>query len=287
LSFAPLQISRECGACEEEEQKVQREETGSANRGLSEAPASVHEVLRSPGQPLDTATRAFFEPRFGQDFAPVRIHTEERAAESARQIGALAYAAGSHIAFAAGRYDPISVAGQHLLAHELAHVAQRSALVRRQPDPDAETRSRTQTVFLPHSERLLSGALAAELVQLGLLPSSMSIGTIFYANGYGFTDWPANNTLALALEVTTTVDGKEVFTGYDVTTSAPAAAGLRGSPPQSQRPAPPSKPVVPTKAPVPKSNAVKRPTQAPPTSTPKPHKRARRYKRQDARPSAS
>jgi hypothetical protein len=28
----------------------------------------VQEVLRSPGQPLDPATRAFMEPRFGHDF---------------------------------------------------------------------------------------------------------------------------------------------------------------------------------------------------------------------------
>src|SRR6185436_3067316 len=33
------------------------------------APPIVHDVLRSPGQPLDAATRAFMEPRFGQDFS--------------------------------------------------------------------------------------------------------------------------------------------------------------------------------------------------------------------------
>jgi hypothetical protein len=38
-----------------------------ARPALGEAPASVHEVLRSPGQPLDLATRAYFEPRFGRE----------------------------------------------------------------------------------------------------------------------------------------------------------------------------------------------------------------------------
>jgi hypothetical protein len=36
------------------------------------APPIVDEVLRSPGQPLDPATRAFMEPRFGYDFSRVR-----------------------------------------------------------------------------------------------------------------------------------------------------------------------------------------------------------------------
>jgi hypothetical protein len=36
-----------------------------------ELPPIVHEVLRSPGQPLDAAARAFMEPRFGYDFSRV------------------------------------------------------------------------------------------------------------------------------------------------------------------------------------------------------------------------
>ncbi|MGH6831563.1 MAG: DUF4157 domain-containing protein, partial [Methyloceanibacter sp.] len=41
----------------------------------SVAPPLVTEVLRSPGQPLDSATRTFMEPRFGHDFRQVRVHT--------------------------------------------------------------------------------------------------------------------------------------------------------------------------------------------------------------------
>ncbi len=39
-----------------------------------EAPPIIHDVLRSPGQPLDAASRAFMEPRFGYDFSRVRVH---------------------------------------------------------------------------------------------------------------------------------------------------------------------------------------------------------------------
>src|ERR1035437_2536099 len=76
---------------------------------------SVHEVLRSPGQPLDAATQAFMEPRFGHDFSQVRVHADEPAGESARAIDALAYTAGNNIVFASGHYQPHSPGGRHLL----------------------------------------------------------------------------------------------------------------------------------------------------------------------------
>jgi hypothetical protein len=99
--------------------------TAGEGHGIA-APPVVQDTLRTPGQPLDTATRAFFEPRFGRDFSGVRVHADDNAAQSARAIGAEAYTAGSHTAFAAGRYAPQSADGRHLLAHELAHVVQQN-----------------------------------------------------------------------------------------------------------------------------------------------------------------
>jgi hypothetical protein len=87
----------------------------------------VHEVLRASGQPLDTATRTFFEPRFGFDFSQVRVHQDRDAAESARALGAHAYTVANHIVFDAGRHAPQASAGKHLLAHELTHVIQQHA----------------------------------------------------------------------------------------------------------------------------------------------------------------
>ena len=89
-----------------------------------QAPAVVHEVLRSPGQPLDPATQAFFESRFGSDLGGVRIHTDSRAADSARAVQALSYTVGQHVAFARGQYQPGTDSGRRLLAHELAHTLQ-------------------------------------------------------------------------------------------------------------------------------------------------------------------
>jgi hypothetical protein len=94
--------------------------------GPIEAPQIVQDVLTSPGQPLDPATRAFFEPRFGHDFSQVRVHADGKAAESARTINASAYTVGRNVVFRDGYYKMASVGGRQLLAHELAHVVQQT-----------------------------------------------------------------------------------------------------------------------------------------------------------------
>jgi outer membrane protein OmpA-like peptidoglycan-associated protein len=83
-------------------------------------------VLRSPGQPLDAATRAVLEPRFGHDFSRIRIHTDAQAADSARAVNALAYTVGEDVVFGRGQYRPESSDGQRLIAHELAHTIQQA-----------------------------------------------------------------------------------------------------------------------------------------------------------------
>jgi hypothetical protein len=85
-------------------------------------------VLRSSGQPLETSTRAFFEPRFGHDFSKVRVHADEAAAASAKAVNALAYTSGDHVVWGGGRHALSSAAGRSLLAHELAHVVQQGGV---------------------------------------------------------------------------------------------------------------------------------------------------------------
>jgi len=92
-----------------------------------DVPPIVHDVLNSgAGQPLDTTTQAFIEPRFDYDFSQVRVHTDAKAAESAQAVNALAYTVGPDVVFGAGQYIPHSNAGQRLMAHELTHVVQQS-----------------------------------------------------------------------------------------------------------------------------------------------------------------
>jgi len=54
------------------------------------------------------------------------VHTDARAAESARAINAHAFTVGSDVVFAAGQYAPDTSDGRGLIAHELAHVIQQT-----------------------------------------------------------------------------------------------------------------------------------------------------------------
>ena len=111
-----------------------------AATGTGFAPPVVREALAAPGRPLDSAARGFLESRFRRDFSAVRVHTDARAADSARAVGAVAYTVGRDIVFSDGAYAPGTGGGRQLLAHELAHVVQQGpagpgGLLQRTPDP--------------------------------------------------------------------------------------------------------------------------------------------------------
>jgi hypothetical protein len=112
-------LQRKCDECLKKKPELQRSAIGSAPRSV---PPIVHEVLRSPGSPLDRMSRDFFEPRFAHDFSRVRVHTDSRAAESAQEVNARAYAVGHDVVFGSGQYMPKNITGRLLLAHELSHV---------------------------------------------------------------------------------------------------------------------------------------------------------------------
>ena len=112
---------------------LQRQSTGSGlaapqRTTTAGVPTVVGEVLRAPGQPLDPATRAQLEPRFGHDFSQVQVHTDARAAQSAAAVQAQAYTVGQHIVFGAGRYAPHTPKGQGLIRHELVHTIQQGSI---------------------------------------------------------------------------------------------------------------------------------------------------------------
>jgi hypothetical protein len=64
------------------------------------------------------------EARLGADLGAVRVHTDARAAASARAVDAIAYTVGTSIVFDRGRYRPHDPEGRRLLAHELVHAIQ-------------------------------------------------------------------------------------------------------------------------------------------------------------------
>jgi hypothetical protein len=81
-------------------------------------------ALLQGGHALPDAVREDMQHHFGMDLAAVRIHTDGEAARLNDAVGAHAFALGEHVAFAPGKFAPDHAAGRHLLAHELAHVAQ-------------------------------------------------------------------------------------------------------------------------------------------------------------------
>ena len=116
-----------CSECSKKQQLLQRR---TANQAESlEVPPIAYEVLNSPGQPLERKTRGFMESRFGNDFSQVRVHTDAKAADSAKAVDATAYTVGNSVVFNTGHYAPETVAGQRLLAHELTHVMQQRQTV--------------------------------------------------------------------------------------------------------------------------------------------------------------
>jgi hypothetical protein len=99
------------------------------------APPIVNDVLRQNGTPLSVELRREVEPHFGCSFADVRIHTDERAATSARVVNANAYTVGSNIVFGRSAYNLSTHKGRYTLVHELTHVAQSQPnTLRRQGD---------------------------------------------------------------------------------------------------------------------------------------------------------
>jgi hypothetical protein len=76
------------------------------------------------GEPLPEGIRSAMAGPSGVGSADVRIHRDVPAADEA---GIAAYTTGQHVSFGRGQYAPETKAGQHVIAHELAHVAQQRA----------------------------------------------------------------------------------------------------------------------------------------------------------------
>lgn len=108
---------------------VQRSENAAAETtaaGETGVPEPVRNVISSSGRSLDGTIQRAMENRMGDSLGDVRIHTGSTAAAACEAINARAFTVGNHVAFNQGEYDPDSPEGQHVLAHELAHVRQQT-----------------------------------------------------------------------------------------------------------------------------------------------------------------
>lgn len=95
--------------------------------GGTAASPDIVAVLRSRAGQGSALPAQLAEPigaALDTDLSSVRIHADAEADTLARSVQATAFTYGADIYFSQGSYAPASAAGQHLIAHELSHVAQ-------------------------------------------------------------------------------------------------------------------------------------------------------------------
>jgi len=124
-AFCP-DLQRQVEQEEEEEELLQPKRAGDEALEVTADLEPEISFLRGEGQPLSEKSRAFFEPRMGLDLSHVKVHTGALAADLARRINARAFTLGDDIYFGAGQFDPGSLEGKKLMAHELTHVVQQN-----------------------------------------------------------------------------------------------------------------------------------------------------------------
>lgn len=94
-------------------------------------------IIKSQGRgdKIDASTEAFMSGRIGADFSKVKIHTDGEAKEMTGRINARAFTVGDDIYFNDKQFQPQTITGRHLLAHELVHTVQHLPGIRRKPLP--------------------------------------------------------------------------------------------------------------------------------------------------------
>lgn len=132
-------IKRECFECgekklsqldeKEDENEMIASKSGASSVNSKPVAPGLHAAFGTGGGGglgLPASVRDFFETRFGHDFAQVRVHADNRAAEMARGFNARAFTIGNDIYFGSGEYALGTLTGDKLLAHELTHTIQQS-----------------------------------------------------------------------------------------------------------------------------------------------------------------
>lgn len=154
------------------------------------AGAAIDTTLTGAGRPLDGTLSKRLGGQLRTDLSNVRVHDDAEAGDLAGRAGAEAVTVGTDIAFASGRYEPATLHGQRLIAHEVAHVAQRQPSVAFRDGTGAVTPATTLT-GLPEPDRKKIKDTTTTAIQV------TGIDAKFATRG---------GTLTLSLPADTTVD---------------------------------------------------------------------------------
>ena len=136
---------------------LQRDEDG------DEARSPVLDVVgQGGGSPLSGDLKNEMEGRLGGDFSDVKVHTDDKATQSAQAVQANAYTVGNDVVVRSDRWSPSSDEGKKTIAHELTHVMQqRQGPVDGTSTGDGISVSHPSDKFEQAAERNATTAMAA------------------------------------------------------------------------------------------------------------------------------
>jgi hypothetical protein len=157
------EVQRKCDECEKEEKgkgmvqkmdigekdkkqqetnAVQRKENGGgAEAGGNTASPNLSSRISNAagrGRAMSRKTMGEMQSSFGADFSKVRIHTDAESADMNQRLNAQAFTHGNDIYFNTGKFNPDTVSGKLLLAHELTHVLQQQGYEEKSEGPNVQ-----------------------------------------------------------------------------------------------------------------------------------------------------
>ena len=144
----------------------------------STVPSNVQSGIESKkggGSPLPEDTRDQMEEGIGADLSNVRIHDDSASHQMNEDVNAQAFTHGSDVFFGAGKYNPGTDSGDHLLAHELTHTVQQGeSPVKKKEDEkiDLAADSKTKTpATAPKADGPAATPLPVTDISKGFKPS--------------------------------------------------------------------------------------------------------------------
>ena len=159
------EVQAKCADCEKEEQvqkQAETEEEPVQKQEEEEIQAKSQQMYignpdknsfeselagtKGAGSKMRAGTMQEMEAGFGTGFGNVNIHTDRKAEQMSKKIGAQAFTHGNDIYFNEGKYNPDSKEGKHLLAHELTHTIQQG---NRSSNPNVQA-SFSSTISIKH-----------------------------------------------------------------------------------------------------------------------------------------
>ncbi|WP_396613684.1 DUF4157 domain-containing protein (plasmid) [Haloferax sp. S1W] len=198
--------------------------------GDAQVPDSVRDVISSPGQHLDTSIQRAMEDRMGDNLGDVRIHTGPTAAKACEDINARAFTVGNHIAFNHGEYDPSSAEGQHVLAHELAHVRQQTggavSMLPQEGELEIDPDERLEREAEETAERVMRGGklgihrMRNSEVHVQRMPDAEKLEQVQNANARPTVESLANRVSELETKVSSVQNAISDMTGGEAATES-------------------------------------------------------------------